>query len=526
MIFVMAGQAQQKMERLGKVTYKSTQNVYVQFESTEGISTGDTLFVKTNKKLQPVVQVNFISTRSCAGIVINGITIKVGEELIALIPSKKVEENIVLDTNRMQEILPSNDVNVVSINKQNFRAHQRENSSGRFSIQSYSNISSGTSSSDDQRWRYTLRYDVENLYESGFSFSSYLNYVYKVGEWQKVRAKPWDNLKVYDLSLGYNFDDDTNLKLGRFLNPRIANISSVDGLQVQTKFSNFYGGLAIGSRPDFKTLGFDPKLFEYGAFIGRIDSIENGYIENTIAFFQQMNNSKTDRRFAYLQHSNSILQNLNIFLSSEIDLYALERGIGKTKPSLTSFFLSSRYAPSRTISFSFSYDARKNVIYYETFRSLVDSIIENETRQGLRFGTNIRLFDKVFIGLNAGYRFLKRDIKPSKNFNGYLTYSLIPWIDISPTLSVSRLASNYVDGTIWEIKLSKFFSFIDYSVSIGYSQVDYNYLAANSKFNQKNLEADLSGKIFGPMFLSVSYEGTFEKDISYARFLLDISFRF
>jgi hypothetical protein len=33
-----------------------------------------------------------------------------------------------------------------------------------------------------------------------------------------------------------------------------------------------------------------------------------------------------------------------------------------------------------------SYDARKNVIYYETFKTTLVSIIENETRQALRQG--------------------------------------------------------------------------------------------------------------------------------------------
>jgi hypothetical protein len=53
------------------------------------------------------------------------------------------------------------------------------------------------------------------------------------------------------------------------------------------------------------------------------------------------------------------------------------------------------------ISFSLSYDARKNVIYYQTFRNSIDSIIENETRQGFRIGMNIRPFNNLFIGLNA-----------------------------------------------------------------------------------------------------------------------------
>ena len=65
-VFIAEGQSQQRLERLGKVTYKSSQNIYVQFENTEGILQGDTLYTKTKGKLHPAVLVNFISTKSCA----------------------------------------------------------------------------------------------------------------------------------------------------------------------------------------------------------------------------------------------------------------------------------------------------------------------------------------------------------------------------------------------------------------------------------------------------------------------------
>ena len=174
----------------------------------------------------------------------------------------------------------------------------------------------------------------------------------------------------------------------------------------------------------------------------------------------------------------------------------------------------------------FSYDAGKNVIYYETYRSFVDSLIENETRQGIRFGTNIRPFNNVFIGFNAGYRFLKKDIKPSRNFNGYLTYSQVPIIEVSSTLSYSHLISNYVDGSIYGIRLSKYLSFIDYSLSVSYTKVEYNYLSSVSKLNQNNLSVDLSGRIIDQLYLSCSYEGIFEEQLNYSRVLVDLSLRF
>jgi hypothetical protein len=525
-VFIAAGYCQRQSERLGKVTYKSLQNVYVQFENTEGILQGDTLYAKINGKFNPAVQVNFISTRSCAGISIIGDKLKINDELYAVIKIKPAEENIIIDTNLITALPPKTENQPVIVNKSKSINPGQNNSSGRISVQSYSSFNPGKLQSEDQRWRYTFSYGSEEIGQTGLSFSTYFNYAYAVGEWHTIKQELWNNLKVYDLCLGYDFDEETTIKIGRFLNPKVSNISSVDGLQFQKKFSNYYSGLIIGSRPDFVTLGFNPELFEYGGYIGRTDTIDNILMENTVAFFQQTNNSKTDRRFIYFQHNNSLLKNLNMYISSEIDLYTLVNGEGKNKPTLTSLFLSAYYSPVRMISFSLSYDARKNVIYYETFKNSIDSLFENETRQGLRFGTNIRPFNNLLIGLNVGYRFLTKDIKPSKNFNGNITYSQIPYVEVSPSFSYSRLISNYVDGSIYGIRVSKYFSFIDYSLSFSYTKVQYDYLSSSTKLNQNNFAAEISGRIWKQLFLSCSYEGVFEEELNYSRIFIDLGLRF
>lgn len=524
--FIFNLQAQQKIQKVGKVTYKSSQNIYVKFENTAGIVQGDTLFTKANGKLYPAMQVNFISTRSCAGTPINRNDIKVGDDLIAVVFKRQTEENTDIISSAVTYVPSQTDTIPIIVSNSIPKNFKKNNSYGRITIQSNSSFNPGKMNSGDQRWRYTISYDAEEIAETDLSISSYFSYYYPVGDWQTIKNKPWDYLKVYDLSLGYNIDEETNIRLGRYINPKISNLSSVDGLQFQKKFSNHFGGLLIGSRPDFATLNFNPKLFEYGAYISRTDTIEGGIMENTIAFFQQTNSFKTDRRFLYFQHNNSIPKNFNFTLSSELDLFALEKGVKKTKLSFTSLFLSARYSPARIISFYFSYDARKNIIYYETFKSFVDSLIENETRQGIRVGTNIRPFNNIFIGLNAGYRFLKKDIKPSKNFNGYLTYSQIPILDITATISYSNLLSSYVDGAIYGIRLSKYLSFIDYSLSASFTKVEYNYLSSFSKLTQNNLSIDLSGRILDQLYLSCGYEGVFEKQMSYSRLLVDLSLRF
>lgn len=518
---------QERIERFGKITYKSSQNVYVQFDSTNGIRPGDTLFVKTKGKFVPAVAVSFMSSRSCAGANLSSNNLKIGDELIAFIPIiNKTDIKVVVDKDSTSRDSSLSDNNVIVKNRTENKTRWVPNTSGRISIQSYSNLLQNDPSANSQRWRYTFRFDAENIQQSGLSVSTYASYLYRADEWQLIVKKPWNYLKVYDLSLGYDFGNETKLRIGRYLNPRIANISSVDGLQLQTKLSDYFGGLLIGSRPNFITFGFEPKLLEFGGYIGRIDTLSDGLMENTVGFFQQMNNSKTDRRFAYFQHSNSVLRNFNLFLSSEVDLYAVEKGVPKNKLSLTSLFLSSRYSPTRTVAFTLSYDARKNVIYYETFKTQIDSIFENETRQGLRLGTTLRLFNSVFIELNTGYRFLSKDKRPSKNFNGFFTYSQIPWLEISPTISYSQLTSSYIDGKIYEISVAKFLSAIDYSISAAFTYLDYTYLSGMMNLVQKSIRVDLSGVIYGPVSFSINYEGVFENKITFTTLLLGISYRF
>ena len=51
-------------------------------------------------------------------------------------------------------------------------------------------------------------------------------------------------------------------------------------------------------------------------------------------------------------------------------------------PNLSNLYLSLRYRPIRQLSLSFSYSARQNVIYYETYKDIVGRLLEAATLQG------------------------------------------------------------------------------------------------------------------------------------------------
>ena len=515
----------EKIEKTGTVTYKSSQNVYVKFENTEGISQMDTLFQKMNNKLVPSVIVQFISTTSVAGEALNNIDLKPGDKLYAVIEKEIPEEAAEQDNLPQQTIIPvSTEITGKDVTSRKGKPGESE-VSGRFSIQSYSNISNSQYFADNQRWRYSFDFNAGNIGGSRISFSNYMTFAYRADQWSALNNNLGRNLRVYDAALKYDFTKKTAVWLGRHLNRKISNISSIDGLQFETGIQENYIGIVAGSRPNFTDLGFNLKLFEYGIYLGREDSLSTGYMSNTLAFFEQTNDFKTDRRFLYFQHSNSIIPKINIFVSTEVDMFKQILGVKKNEFQLTSLFTSLRYSPSEIISFSLNYDARKNVIYYETFKNFIDSLFENETRQGFNARINIRPYKKVFLGLTGGYRFQKNDLKPARNFGGYLSYSQVPVIEITPTISYTKLITGYIQGGVAGFRLSRNIGNY-FDISVYYRNTNYKFYSTIGDLNQNSISVDLSTYLFNPVFVSVSYEGIFENSNTSGRILLDLTTRF
>jgi hypothetical protein len=470
--------------------------------------------------------VKFISSTSIAGELINGKGLKVGDKVIA---KAETGSNTKDEESTQVKKDSSKEVKIVQDNKIQNRKDTRnkDNFSGRISVQSYSNISNLGSRDEYQRWRYTINLKAQDISGTGLSLSTYTNLVYRADEWNTISSNIGRNLKIYDLSVNYKFNEKSIIWLGRHLNREISNIGSIDGVQFESGIgqSNYIAGVIAGSRPDFADLGFNSKLFELGGYIVRQDSAADGIIKSTLAFFEQTNNLKTDRRFLYLQHSNNLIPNTNLFLSSEIDLYKKILETQETKFTLTSLFLSARISPVKLFSFSLSYDARKNVIYYETFKNFIDSLFENETRQGLSARINIRPFNSLFLSLNGGYRFRGGDIKPSRNFGGSITYSQIPFLLTTANISYSRLISNFVDGAVYGARFSKTIFSNSTDISIGYRRSDYKF-GEFSKTHQNSFSADLSNRITNFLYLSISYEGIFERKRTSGRVLMDLTARF
>jgi len=508
----------------GIVSFISSQSTYVKFQSTIGLSIGDTLYSVKNNLLTPSLIINNLSSKSVVCSTLNDFKFVINDKIIAKpkIKSLNIEKKIII---KNDTLIKQNDTVTISDLSNIKPKNLKQKINGQFSVSSFSNFSN-TPAKNSYIANYVLHFAINNIAESRFSMESNILFRQENGEWNNVQNNIFNGLKIYSLSLKYDFKNNTYVSIGRKINPNISNIGAIDGLQFEKTFKKLYTGGFLGSRPHYTDYSYNLNLMQYGAYIGHNLQTGKGNIQNSLAIVEQRNNSKTDRRFIYFQHSNSLIKNINMFYSLELDLYKVLNGQNQNTLSLTTSYLSIRYRPFRKLNISGTYDSRKNVIYYETDKNYLNSIIESESRQGIGFLTNYSISQNIFTGIRLGYRYQKADINASKNANFFITHSDVFKSKISTTLSVTALESNYMNGNIYNIRFSRSFKSGKINLSSGYSFVNYKILNNELAFKQHIADLSFSSEFIKKMFLSANFETSFEKPNQFYRLYLQLRKRF
>lgn len=521
-----AGYSQGADTITGTITYISSNNVYVRFNSTEGIKAGDALYEKVGGKFEPVLTVENLSSISCVCTPLRSGELKENDKVFAIIPiPEKEKKNKELADKAEPQKTDSVKTAEVNTDPDKDQAEAKENISGRIAISSYSDLSN-TAGGNAQRMRYTFSFDGENFGGGPVSLESYISFRHRSGEWNEVQDNIFNALKIYNLAIKYDINQKSRVFLGRKINPKISSLGAIDGVQAETQFSNTTVGAIFGSRPDYTDYSIDPSLMQFGAYTSHEFEGKNGKMTNSLGLVEQQNSGKTDRRFAYFQHFNTLAEKVYLFASAEMDLYEKYNNNPQTTLNLTNLYLSLRYRPSRKVSLSGSYSARKNIMYFETYETLVDSILDVETRQGYRLRVNYRPARYLSVGAMAGYRSRPDDPEPSQNLYGYVSYTRIPFIEAAGTLSATLLQTGYLDGKIYSLRLSRDLIKRKLYSGLQYRYVDYQFIYSNSDLQQHIAELSLTWKMPYQMSLSMYTEGVFEKENNYSRIYLNLRKRF
>ena len=502
----ISAQNGETMER-GNVSYASPQNIYVKYRSTEKIEIGDTLYIAINGKNVPALVVTNKSSTSCVCSPLDGIELNVSDEILAM-PKKELP--LVLEKEKTEGTGPAETANEpgppaeIDAEEEPEEVYKQK-IKGRISVASYSNRSDY---GKRDRMRYGFSFRGRNIKNSRFSFENNIIFRHTLGEWAEVQDNLSRALKVYSFAARYDFSPGSNITLGRKINQKLSSMGAIDGIQYEKGIGQFVFGAIAGTRPDYSDYGFNPDLIQAGAFISHIS--DKRYETTTLAFAEQHNGGAIDRRFAYFQHSSNPTKKLNIFSSFEVDMFQNINGETKSEPRLTNLYLSARYRFSRKFSLRASYDNRKNIIYYESYKDFIENLIDQETRQGLRAGLSLRPIKFVTMGVNTSWRFQKSDMNLSKNLNAYLNVSRIPLVNARVSLRANFLQTNYLDSKIFGIRLSKDIIKRKVSSDVYFRMVDYQYRNKEYGIQQKVVGANVNIRVVKKLSLYFYLEKTFD----------------
>lgn len=503
--------AQTPTQLEGSVSFITASSIYVKFTTTQDIEEGDTLFVFVAEKLAPALIVKQKSSISCVTNPIGNLSFEKEQKVFHLkrnlVNEKVLEEEI---SEPSTPIIPIVEEPVSSISEpdsilQNTTLTFKEKISGRITAASFS-----TFSKDDlrHRFRHTIAFNARHINNSGLSFELFTNYFHGNGYRLQPGSNLFDQLKLNTLAVSYATQKSWNFVVGRRVNPHMSNIGVIDGAQVEWKRDKIAVGVIAGSRPDFQTYGFNTDLAEAGVYLALTSTPSQLYRATTIGIIDQRNKWITDRRYVYLQHAQQLTKTINVFFSSELDLYEKKNEIAKDVVKLTGFYGTIRFRPVNKFNIAVSYDQRRNVVFFETFKNQIDQLIDEETRQGLRLNSFYRVTKKIQISAAANWRFQKSNVNVSKNYNCNLSYNSLPYINGNISASVNLLETGYLKNTMIAGRYNRGFFKNKMNWEIYYRVVNYQYKNFDTKIKQNIIGSSLSFIFSRKINFQVYYEGT------------------
>lgn len=492
---------------IGKVSFVTSKNVYAKFNSTKNIKIGDTIKLQDKSCL-------IVTSKSSSSVVCDKINDCIVEKGITVSYSYKINDEPILEGEEIVEEIGINLNDSIKAIKKPKSDFYNEKIKGRLSASSYSTFSE----TRDDRHRLMSRFSLnaEHFNFSKFSLETYVNYRKNISSSESSTDDSF--LRVFNLALKYDIDTTLALTLGRKINYKLSSLGAIDGLQAEKKLGNYYVGVIGGFRPDITNFGFNSDLLQYGAYIGRYSNSKKFRSQTTLGAAEQRNVGKLDRRFAYLQHSSTINKKLNLFSVAELDIYnSPNDSINSKSLRLTNLYISARYRFSRGINASLSYDSRKRIIYYKTYETDLEELLDEDiARQGIRARINIKPLKKVFTGLSYSRRFQSNNQNKSENYYGYVSYSILPIIEGRVSLTYNRNSSNYLESNIASFRYSRGFFDDRLNADFYYRFVNYNYSSDIESFSQHYIGSYLSYYLDRSLVLGLAGEySTYDLENNY-----------
>jgi hypothetical protein len=526
--FLAAGQDAGGLEKLiGEVTFTTSENVYLRFNSNDLLQLNDTIYTADDSGNQPCLILIQKSSVSVLAERIGDCHVNKGDQVVYYYQKPKEKKK-----DKPQEETPEVPANEQEETEQASEQEPEEAETnkilkgidGRVSLANYTTTGEGDVNS---RSMARLSLNAENIGGSRFSFYNYAHYRYNSIN-RNDRIQTDDRLNFYEFVVKYEPDSSVTLSLGRDINNRMMSVGAVDGLQGEKRWKKLFAGAVVGSRPDPFDYSLNLDLFQYGAYAGVFHD-KNQFSNTTVGAMEQRNGGEVDRRYFFMQHRSSLTKKLNLFATAEMDLYSKDTLDNKsTNIRPTNLYMSLNYRVTTKLSLMASYDLRKNRILYESYAENLDVLTQNDPyRHGYRLRANYRITNKIYTGVSMSHRAQSNGANNFSNMNVFLSFSDLPYIGgrWSNTWSINR--NEYFIYNSISTRYTRDFFRDKLTVSPYARYLSYNYQQTSfDPFSQIYVGLDTYYEITDNLSLGLVYEYSSRRSNNYHRFNTQLIKRF
>ncbi|MFQ5454318.1 MAG: hypothetical protein ACE5D6_09050 [Candidatus Zixiibacteriota bacterium] len=441
--FIMGGSVFSKGNKVGNaaVTYLSSENIYIDAGSNSGISVGDSLTVVRRGVTIAVLIVKNVAGNSCACIKISGKgKIKVGD---------KVPLDSIIGRNNKSA--SSTSIRKTKTKSSKSQLDMKNRLKGNISFQSYwlKDMTGSKLSSFQPSLRTRIR--IENLAGTGLTLQlKHRSRVYHRSRslQEGTDRNEWVH-KIYEFAV-YSDREKSLIEwaAGRILSPYVRGMGYLDGGYIAKKIHPSYRvGVVIGTEPDAQNTGIKFNRRKFGAFI----TLEKGsyatrHLMLTAALSTSYEKGNINREFFYFQGNYSHDSWISLYQSVELDINrSWRKNADGNRFSITNYYSTLNLRIMQKASLYFSYDARKNIRYFET-KNYPDSLFDDGVHRGLKVGFSFRPKKRIRINANTGIRF-RQDGLSNNQFTSFgIAVSRFPLRRHSVSFRMSWIKTMFTTG--------------------------------------------------------------------------------
>ncbi len=457
------------------VKYESSEHIYIDGGSGEGVAIGDTLEVIKADSVVAEVVVEFVSEHSSSCKIISGLESglrglgarqKHVKPLIAEIPGEE------------QEVLQQEPEMKTDLQTEKKPPEKSSFIKGRAAVQLYTFNDRGPADLDIVQPTLRLDLEVQNLGNENLSLKirTRTRYTDRTRSYNsKVSDSEWRN-RIYETSLNYdNLGRGIGFRLGRIIAGSFSGVGYIDGLMAFNRFSEtLEAGIFTGTQPQWQYAKFQTSIQKYGAYINFNKGRRRGiHYESTVALAAEYHSSTVSREFVHLRNRISQNGKWNIYQSLDLDInrdWRKER-TGKSV-MVSNLLISGSVNPYSWLRASVSYDNRKRYWTYE-IQSLDESLFDDRYRRGLRTGLTFSLPHNYMISANLGFRGVEGEDESRYSWSTALRKSDFTALRLSYGLNYTFFSDVYSDGRRFSANLGRYFR--SFNINLEYGSYKYDY---------------------------------------------------